>query len=183
MTKYRQNTVHRVPRWLLTIRTSRMYVHWKDAVLEPRVKGVSIPESAGTLPITIPYRFLPASSRSFKCFSDTWKAIAPASPRVDDRYLEPEIESRQSHRRPARERRGCSWKSSSEHPVGERNENCFPAYLANEYVTPRRSVVWRNEEIQWGWELDFSKALCTTARVEFSFKRKSLDKKGSYVTN
>lgn len=143
---------------------------------------VSIPESSGTLPITIPYRFLPASSRSFKCFSGTWKAIAPASPRVDGRYLKPEIESRQSHRRPAGERRGCSWKSSSEHPVCERNENCFPAYLA---LTSRsdvtRSVVWRNVEIQWEWESNFSKVLCATVHVEFSFKRKSLDKRGSVM--
>lgn len=121
-------------------------VHRKEAeLLEARVKTrVSIPESSGTLPITIPYRFLPASSRSFKCFSGTWKAIAPASPRADGRYLKPEIESRQSHRRPAGERGGCSWKSSSGHPVCERNGNCFPAYLASRRNAKRRLTKRRN---------------------------------------
>jgi len=48
---------------------------------------------------------------------------------------EPEIESRQSRRR--LERRGCSWKSSWEHPMAE-NEDCSPAYLA---LTSRERAV------------------------------------------
>jgi hypothetical protein len=74
------------------------------------------------------WRRLECSSR--KAF--TGRAIARPLVSI---AAEPEIESRQSRRR--LERRGCSWKSSWEHPMAE-NEDCSPAYLA---LTSRERAV------------------------------------------